>query len=211
MVSGFFWIKLKVSNNSCFTIGLTGGIASGKSTVSDLFEDLGCPVIDADVIARQVVEPNSIGLNQLTNTFGNEIILQDQTLDRKKLRNIVFNNNALLTQLNDILHPLIHKNIMNQIQQVKTHYCIIVIPLLCESNRYNWLDRVLVVDVSKHTQFTRLKKRDNITHELASHMIDSQCSREQRLNIADDVINNELSIDELQSHVKRLNSLYKSF
>lgn len=200
-----------MNNHSCFTVGLTGGIASGKSTVSDLFQEIGCAVIDADIVARQVVEPGSTGFNLLIKAFGNEIISQDKILDRKKLRTIVFNDNALLTQLNEILHPLIHKNILNQIKKVKKNYCIVVIPLLCESNRYDWLDRVLVVDVSKQTQFERLETRDSITHELTTNMIDSQCSREQRLSIADDVINNELSIGDLRSHVNKLDTLYKSF
>lgn len=198
-------------NKTCFTVGLTGGIASGKTTVSDLFKKLNCPIIDADIIARQVVEPGSTGLEQLVKLFGTKILSSNNQLDRRKLRSMVFHNNDLLAQLNAILHPLIHANIMNQISQVKQSYCLIVIPLLCESDRYDWLDRVLVVDVSKETQFKRLERRDNISHDLAVHMIDSQCSREQRLNIADDVINNELPIEQLQSHVNQLNSLYKSF
>ena len=200
-----------MNNHSCFTIGLTGGIASGKSTVSDLFQELDRDVIDADVIAREVVEPGSTGLKQLIEIFGHEIISPDKTLDRKKLRNIVFNNNSLLTQLNDTLHPLIHKSIMSQIKTVRKNYCIVVIPLLCESSQYEWLDRILVVDISKQTQFERLEKRENITHKLAIKMIESQCSRKQRLDIADDVINNELSIDDLQCHVNILDTLYKSF
>ncbi len=193
----------------CIAIGLTGGIASGKSAASNKFADMGIPVIDADIIAREVVEPKSKGLQQLVNAFG-QSILDGEKLDRSKLRAIVFNDSEKLKQINAILHPLIGHEIRKQVNVIKQHYCIVVIPLLCESTRYDWLDRVLVIDVSKETQTKRLLKRDAITIELANKMLDSQCSREQRLAIADDVLNNEKDLKQLYQHIERLHLLYKS-
>ncbi len=198
-----------MKTNSCIAIGLTGGIASGKSAASDQFGKLGIPIIDADIIAREVVAPHSQGLKQLVKTFG-ESILNGDKLDRAKLRAIVFNDSDSLKQINAILHPLISKEIMAQVNAVKAHYCIVVIPLLCESTRYDWLDRVLVIDVSKETQIKRLLKRDAITIKLANKMLDSQCSREQRLAIANDVLNNEKDLEQLYQNIQSLHLLYKS-
>jgi len=198
-----------VKSNSCRTIGLTGGIASGKSAASNKFAYMGIPVIDADIIAREVVEPKSEGLKQLINAFG-QSILDGEKLDRSKLRTIVFNDSEKLEQINTILHPLIGNEIRKQVNAVKQHYCVVVIPLLCESSRYDWLDRVLVIDVSKETQIKRLLKRDAITIELANKMLDSQCSRQQRLAIADDILNNEKGLEQLYQHIQSLHLLYKS-
>ena len=199
------------NRTNCYTVGLTGGIASGKSAVSQIFEQLGCDVIDTDVEARLVVEPGTQGLNKLINTFGESILSSDETLDRAKLRKIVFNNKNKLLTLNSILHPLINQSVVNKIKCVKKNYCIIVIPLLCESSSYEWLDRTLVVDVKPKTQLSRLLKRDAVTEELANKMMRSQCSREKRLSIADDVVNNEQTLHELRKHVKILNRLYKTY
>jgi len=195
--------------HQCFTVGLTGGIASGKSTVSDIFAELGCPIIDADIIAREVVEPKTEGLKQLVETFGTSILSSQNQLDRKKLRQIVFNDEEKRTQLNSTLHPLIGKEIANRVKQVKQSYCVVVIPLLCESSNYQWLDRILVVDVSEDTQIQRLTARDNITKELAVKMLASQCNRKQRLQIADDVINNEQDKSKLKDLIVTLDKLYK--
>lgn len=195
---------------NCYTIGLTGGIASGKTAVSGIFLELGCDVIDADIVARQVVEVGSKGLSQLVDAFGAGILNKNKGLNRTLLRKLVFNDSKMLTQLNSILHPLIKQDIYYQVQQVTENFCIVVIPLLCESNQYNWLDRVLVVDVKLETQLKRLLQRDNITNELANKILQSQCSREQRLAIADYVINNEQTLSHLYKNVESLNSLYKS-
>ena len=197
--------------NKCFTIGLTGGIASGKSAVSRIFESLGVEVIDTDIEARFVVKPGSNGLQQLVKKFGHTILSTDDSLNRAKLRKIVFNNAEKLSDLNSILHPLIQESVIKKIQQVKSQYCIVVIPLLCESTNYQWLDRVLVVDVKRQTQLKRLLARDSIDKDLATKMLKSQCSRKQRLSIANDVINNENSLANLRKHVVKLNRLYKSF
>jgi dephospho-CoA kinase len=198
------------NKSNCYTIGLTGGIASGKSAVSRFFESLDCAVIDADLIAREVVEPNTKGLKQLVEAFGDIILNENKQLDRAQLRKTIFNDENKLAVINSILHPLIQSSIFEKVKSVKNHYCIIVIPLLCETSRYDWLDRVLVVDVKPETQLKRLLKRDSINEELARKMMASQCTREQRLKIADDVINNEQSLSELEKKVELLNSLYKS-
>ncbi len=194
----------------CYCIGLTGGIASGKTAVSRIFQEQGCDIIDTDIEARIVVEPNSKGLQQLVNAFDDSILSDDGSLNRAKLRKIVFNNTEKLSVLNSVLHPLIQKSVVEKIQEIKSSYCLIVIPLLCESNSYNWLDRTLVVDVRPETQLKRLLKRDSITKELAFKMMGSQCTRQQRLKIADDVINNEETLDDLKQRVKILHRLYKS-
>ena len=192
------------------TIGLTGGIASGKSAISAIFEKNYCEVVDADIIAREVVKPHTKGLDQLVDAFGKDILTTELTLDRSKLRKIVFNNKQKLEQINAILHPLIQQEIIKQIKNVNSNYCIVVIPLLCESNRYDWLDRILVVDVSVEIQKQRLLKRDAINDELAEKMIRSQCSREKRLELADDVIKNEASLTQLNVRIELLHRLYNS-
>jgi dephospho-CoA kinase len=191
-------------------VGLTGGIASGKTAVSDTFKSLGVDVIDADLIARDVVEPDSKGLKQLVNAFG-ESILTNGHLNRDGLRKIIFNNEEKLTLINSILHPLIREKIIQQVNEVESNYCIVVIPLLCESTEYHWLDRILVVDVAPETQLKRLLKRDGITTELANKMMANQCLREQRLSIAIDVINNEQSLKHIKNNVLILDKLYKNW
>ncbi len=198
-------------DHQCYTIGLTGGIASGKSAVSHMFELLGSDVIDADIIAREVVQHGTEGLLALTEQFGADILQANGELDRSSLRKIVFNDDEKLTQLNAILHPLIQQKIKQQIKLCSTNYCIVVIPLLCESINYGWLDRVLVVDVPPSVQLQRLMKRDGITETLAQKMMSSQCSREQRLSIADDVIKNDKSLSELNEPVKFLHDLYRHY
>jgi len=196
--------------NTCYTIALTGGIASGKSAVSRFFEQLSVDVIDADVIARNVVKKNTQGLKLLVKAFGQEILHEDGSLNRSKLRQHVFNNSQQLKQLNAITHPLIYAEIKIQIQRVSKSYCILVIPLLCESSNYDWVDRVLVVDVKEETQRQRLVSRDSISEELAVKMLKSQCTRTQRLSLADDLINNESSLKSLEARVSNLHKLYKS-
>jgi dephospho-CoA kinase len=199
------------SKRKCFIIGLTGGIASGKSAVSRYFEELGSEIIDTDLEARTVVEPGTEGLQRLIDEFGHTILAIDKTLNRTKLRHIVFNDSTKLDTLNSILHPLIQQSVIDKIQKIKSSYCIVVIPLLCESTSYDWLDRVLVVDVKRQTQLNRLLARDSIDEDLANKMLESQCSRKQRLLIANDVINNENSLEDLRAHVVTLNRLYKTF
>lgn len=200
-----------LTKTNCWCIGLTGGIASGKSAVSGIFQELGCEIIDTDIEARAVVEPNTDGLQQLIKAFSTSILSDDGSLDRAKLRKIVFNDTEKLSLLNSILHPLIQQSVANKIHKITSSYCLIVIPLLCETNNYDWLDRILVVDVNPGTQLKRLLSRDSITNELAEKMINSQCTRKKRLIIADDVIKNETTLEDLGQRVRTLHRLYKSY
>jgi len=172
-------------------IGLTGGIASGKTMVADFFSELGVPVIDTDVIARQVVEPGTTALDEIRGTFGDEVMQEDGSLNRKALREIVFADTAKREQLEAILHPRIREETMRQVAAVTEPYMIVVVPLLVESPMSALMDRVLVVDCSEETQLRRLLLRDGENVVSAQRIIDAQASRADRLAIADDVINND--------------------
>jgi dephospho-CoA kinase len=172
-------------------IGLTGGIASGKTMVADFFSELGVPVIDTDVIARQVVEPGTTALDEIRGSFGDAVMQEDGSLNRKALREIVFADTAKREQLEAILHPRIREEMMRQVTAVTEPYMIVVVPLLVESPMSALMDRVLVVDCSEETQLRRLLLRDGENVVTAQRIIDAQASRAERLSIADDVINND--------------------
>ncbi|MCL1536003.1 dephospho-CoA kinase [Xanthomonas nasturtii] len=178
---------------SDFVVGLTGGIASGKSALAAEFEKLGVPVIDADVVARQVVAPGPI-LEAIVACFGPGILLPDDTLDRRALRTIVFADPNQRKALEAITHPAIRAELQRAAQAAEGPYAIVAIPLLTEAGgraTYPWLDRVLVVDAPVAVQRARLMRRDGSTPELADQMIAAQASREQRLALADDVVVND--------------------
>ncbi|WP_428959742.1 dephospho-CoA kinase [Xanthomonas oryzae] len=178
---------------SDFIVGLTGGIASGKSALAAEFEKLGVSVIDADVVARQVVEPGPI-LDTIAYSFGPSILLPDGTLDRRALRKVVFTDPRQRKALEAITHPAIRAELQRAAQAAKSPYAIVAIPLLAEAGgrtAYPWLDRILVVDAPVELQHARLMRRDGSTPELADQMIAAQASREQRLALADDVVVND--------------------
>ncbi|QBG92968.1 dephospho-CoA kinase [Xanthomonas oryzae] len=178
---------------SDFIVGLTGGIASGKSALAAEFEKLGVSVIDADVVARQVVEPGPI-LDTIAYSFGPSILLPDGTLDRRALRKVVFADPRQRKALEAITHPAIRAELQHAAQAAKSPYAIVAIPLLAEAGgrtAYPWLDRILVVDAPVELQHARLMRRDGSTPELADQMIAAQASREQRLALADDVVVND--------------------
>ena len=193
------------------TVGLTGGIASGKSTVADLFKELGVPVIDADSLAREVVQPGSQGLSALVKHFGNAILQADGNLDRGKLRQIIFNDSGQRKLVEETLHPLIRAR-SEQLQlehKLAGHaYCICDVPLLVETGQQHSYDRVLVVDVSEEVQATRVMARDNISRDDAMKIVASQASRTDRLNAATDVIRNESMLDVLASEVQALHQKF---
>lgn len=191
-------------------IGLTGGIASGKSLVADYFEDLGVPVIDTDVIARDVVAPGMPALDEIREKFGTAVIAPDGSLDRQAMRDIVFSNDEQRRQLENILHPLIRKSAERQAEAAQGPYVIIVVPLLFASPMKNSMDRILVVDCSEETQLRRLQARDNEDATTARRIIATQASREQRLSIADDVITNDGSLDDTRAAVRALHDFYLS-
>ncbi|SUW65310.1 Dephospho-CoA kinase [Buttiauxella agrestis] len=191
-----------------YTVALTGGIGSGKSTVADNFSRLGITVVDADIIARQVVEPGQPALNIIYEHFGPEILLPDGTLNRRVLRERIFSSPAEKQWLNALLHPLIHQRTQTEISQALSPYVLWVVPLLVENNLQQKADRVLVVDVSPEVQIARTIARDKVSREHAQQIIAAQATREARLNAADDVINNDGAPEKVAAHVDRLHRQY---
>lgn len=190
-------------------IGLTGGIASGKTTVANLFEqEFGIEIVDADVVARQVVEPGSAGLEQITQHFGPEVIEADGTLNRARLREIIFADPSQKEWLNNLLHPMIRKQMLQQLETVQSDYALLVIPLMVENNLQSLADKVVVVDVDPETQIQRTVERDQVDQQQAEAIVASQASREQRLAIADYVIKNNTKNQKL---LYQITELHKKF
>lgn len=197
---------------SSFIVGLTGGIASGKSEVSRRFEALGITVADADIAAREVVAVGSPGLAAIGELFGSEVLQADGSLDRAYLRQRVFANPDERRALEAITHPAIRARVRGICEAAASPYAIAAIPLLTEAGgraTYPWLQRVLVVDAPEEVQHARLLGRDNIDAALAERMIQAQASRAQRLALADDVIVNDGHPDALQAHVEALDARYR--
>ncbi len=190
-------------------VGLTGGIASGKSLVARLFGELGVTVIDTDALARVVVAPGTPGLESLVREFGGRILKPDGSLDRAGLRNIVFSDPASRRRLEEILHPLILAELESAASAAGGPYQIHVVPLLVESGLENKMDRVLVVDCGEEFQISRLKSRDGETEAGARRILASQATREERLAVADDVILNEGAQKDLPPLVARLDGFYR--
>ena len=186
-----------------YVVGLTGGIGSGKSTIAELFAELGVPIIDADLIARQVVEKGSPLLAEITAHFGPKILLEDGALNRAALREKVFNHESEKQWLNQLLHPAIRHKMLQQLAAQDAPYCIFMVPLLIENKLTALCQRVLVVDVSKQTQMTRASKRDNNQLALIKNIMQSQVSRSERLQHADDVINNDADLSESLPQLKQ--------
>lgn len=191
-----------------YTVALTGGIGSGKSTVADAFSHLGVNVIDADIIARQVVEPGTPALLAIAARFGQQMINDDGTLNRRSLRERIFAHAEDKTWLNALLHPLIQQETRRQMQAASSPYVLWVVPLLVENNLVANADRVLVVDVAKETQIARTILRDRVSREHAERILAAQATREQRLAAADDVIENMGPPDAIASDVARLHEKY---
>ena len=195
-----------------YVVGLTGGIGSGKSTIAELFAELGVPVIDADLVARQVVEKGSPLLAGIAAHFGPEILLEDGALNRAALREKVFNHESEKQWLNQLLHPAIRHEMLRQLAAQRMPYCIFMVPLLIENKLTALCQRVLVVDVSEQTQLTRASQRDNNQLALIKNIMQSQVSRSERLQHADDVINNDAdlskSLPQLKQKVLDLHHLY---
>jgi dephospho-CoA kinase len=193
-----------------FIIGLTGGIGSGKTTVSTLFSELGVEIVDADIIAREVVAPNTHALANIVEHFGSKILLSNKQLNRALLRECVFSNPKEKSWLNALLHPLIRENLLAQIQASQGEYCILSAPLLLENNLQTLVNRVLIIDVSEQTQVIRTTKRDQSSKRLIQEIINSQVNREQRLAAADDIIDNESSnLANLKKSVLELHQQYR--
>jgi dephospho-CoA kinase len=189
-------------------IGLTGGIGSGKSTVAKLFTDLNAPLIDADIIAQQLVKPGKPALSAITKHFGKEVLMPSGMLNRNLLKEIIFTAPELKKKLETILHPLVYSEIKSQISQLTSPYTIISIPLLIETGMENFVDRILVIDCPLEIQFVRVKKRDQLSDARISSIIASQATREQRTLAADDIIDNSNGTQALAQQVKKLHNLY---
>ena len=189
-------------------IGLTGGIASGKSAVASEFARLGVPVIDLDVLARALVEPGQPALADIVTRFGKGILAPDGTLDRRQLRERIFNHPADKQALEAILHPAIRAEQQKLASQLGGPYQIHVVPLLIENQSQGLYDRILVVDCSRATQLARLVKRDGITPELAEQILAAQAGRDERMKIADDVLDNNGSVTELPEKIALLHRHY---
>ncbi|WP_227318299.1 dephospho-CoA kinase [Cedecea davisae] len=191
-----------------YTVALTGGIGSGKSTIAEAFSRSGVTVVDADIIARQVVEPGQRALALISQHFGSKILLEDGSLNRRALREEIFNSPQQKQWVNDLLHPLIQQQTRDEIARATSPYVLWVVPLLVENNLQNKANRVLVVDVSPETQIARTMKRDNVSLEHAQQILAAQATREARLAVADDIINNDGSPQDAAVHVDRLHRQY---
>ena len=196
-----------------FRIGLTGGVASGKSALGRAFEALGVTVADADLAARDAVAAGSEGLAAVVDAFGPEVLGADGSLDRAAMRRRIFQDSEARQCLEAIVHPRVRAALAGQCAQATGPYAIAAIPLLAEvggRTAYPWLQRILVVDVPTLTQYARLIARDGIDAALAERMLAAQASREDRLAIADDVVANTGSLDDLQRHAQALDALYRA-
>ncbi|WP_299129910.1 dephospho-CoA kinase [uncultured Vibrio sp.] len=190
-------------------IGLSGGIASGKTTVANLFnEHFGIDIVDADIVAREVVALGSEGLKQIAAHFGEDILLEDGTLNRTKLREVIFSDPTEKQWLNDLLHPMIRDKIDSDLSKVTSPYALLVAPLLVENQMQGMTDRVLIVDVPAEVQIERTMSRDNVSREQVTSILNSQASREQRLAVADDVIKNHTKNQELLPQITDLHQKY---
>ncbi|KPK12605.1 MAG: hypothetical protein AMJ68_01665 [Acidithiobacillales bacterium SG8_45] len=189
-------------------VGLTGGIGSGKSVVARAFADLGVPVIDADVISRNLVEPGQPALAAISEQLGSQFISAGGELDRAQLRERIFTSPAARKVLEGILHPLVHDAIQEETKRLTSPYCIVVIPLLIEASQQSLVDRILVVDASENDCIERVVLRDHTTAEAAKRILSAQLDRETRLGYADDVITNEGSLDMVAEQVARLHKRY---
>ncbi len=202
--------SLQPPASSPLLIALTGGIASGKSAVAELFAKQGVPVLDTDVIAREVVAPGMPALQRIVEEFGREILDSSGALDRAKMRARAFSNPSERERLEAILHPAIREELAAQASRARGLYQIHVIPLLVETGRAREYDRVLVVDCPEQDQLRRLMERDGSTQEQAESIIATQASRKQRLELADDVIVNTGTLADLEGFVRTLHMNYQS-
>lgn len=191
-------------------VALTGGIGSGKSTACELFKALGTPVIDADVIAHQLVQPEQPALNEITQHFGKALLTADGQLDRAKLRQMIFSDQAKKAQLEAILHPRIRQEMNRQIAALSSSYCIVAIPLLVETGQTGFADRILVIDLPETEQRKRACQRDQQSEREIEAIISTQASRGERLAIADDIIHNDGDLEELNQQVSALHQQYHS-
>lgn len=191
-------------------VGLTGGIASGKSTVTRVFGSYGVPIIDADVIARDIVQPGKVAYESILETFGKDIVLSSGGLDRGKLRDIIFSDPSAKSKLEGIVHPAINREIRDQMQTLAAeNYIVVDVPLLVEKNYQSYFDEIIVVDCPFEQQFERLMQRDGMSQDIAVKMIEAQTLRDERLKYATHVIHNTGTLDALEKQVTALHNNLK--
>ncbi len=194
-----------------YIIGLTGGISSGKTTVANLFQHhFNIGIVDADVVAREVVGPGTIGLSEITEHFGRDILSPNGELNRTALRSRVFTDQNEKTWLNNLLHPMIRDKMKQDLDTITTPYALLVVPLLVENQLQSMTDRILVVDVSTEVQIRRTMERDNVSKSQVESILSAQASRADKLKFADDVIQNDNENIDLLPQVSKLHQHYMS-
>jgi dephospho-CoA kinase len=191
-----------------FIVGMTGGIGSGKSTVAAYFRELGVPVYDADAEAHALVEPGQPALTRVIAEFGDHLLLSDGRLDRSALRDAVFADAHKRQRLESILHPLVREALSRRVASTNAPYCVLAIPLLFEANQRDLVQRVLVVDTAVERQIERTLSRPGMTRAMIEQIMAAQWSRERRLRAADDVIENNGTLEQLRSRVNELHQSY---
>ena len=195
-----------------YVVAITAGIGSGKTTVANQFAALGIEVVDADLIAREVVAPGTPALAAITSHFGPEILTEQGLLDRRVLRERIFSDQAAKSWLNALLHPIIRSEMLRQCAAVSSPYCLLVVPLLVENRLTELADRVLVIDVDEATQIERTCHRDGVSREQAQAILASQASRSERLAMADDVLDNQSGTTEtIRARILALHETYLAF
>lgn len=199
---------MDLSMSRRFTVGLTGGIASGKSAVAGWLDELGAAVVDTDVIAREQTAPGMPALKEIAREFGAELLAGDGALDRARLRQRVFADSRARKRLEAILHPRIRKAAWERAETTPGSYLVMVIPLLAETGFTAGIDRVLVIDAPRELQITRLRERDGASHRQARAILAAQSSRRQRRALADDVILNDGPLEALRTQVGNLHLRY---
>ena len=193
---------------SMFVVGLTGGIGSGKTVASDRFEELGVKVVDADIASRVVVEIGKPALSSIEGQFGSDVISDDGSLNRAKLREIIFKDDEAKSWLESLLHPLIGQHILDEIASATSRYVILVSPLLFETAQFQMCNRTLLIDVPKDIQILRTAKRDKVPESQVEKIIASQMDRDQKIGKADDVIVNDGEIGDLISKIDKIHQRY---
>jgi dephospho-CoA kinase len=200
--------NLQMQPEQKFIVGVTGGIGSGKTTVTNMFAEKQIDIVDADLVARDVVVPGSEGLLAIEKHFGKSVLDAKGALDRSMLRQIIFADEQKKLLLNNLLHPLIRQEMLNQLAQTSSQYAILSAPLLFENGLDKWVNRSLAVDISEETQLQRTLARDGGNSNTVKNIISSQISRKDRLEKADDIIDNSKDIADLAQQVERLHKQY---
>ncbi|KZN65954.1 hypothetical protein N473_10320 [Pseudoalteromonas luteoviolacea CPMOR-1] len=189
---------------SSWILGLTGGIGAGKTAATRYFESMGIDVVDADIVAREVVMPGSVGLKSIIAHFGDEVLTTEGTLNRAKLRSIIFDNEAQKDWLNALLHPLIREQLITQLEQATSPYAILCAPLLFENGLQRFCHKTLLIDVPVEVQIARTSERDKVPQEQVKNIIAAQMSRENKCQKADYIINNDRPLAEVQLDLDKL-------